>query len=91
MDQIQEGRAQFDWLPDKAADLQTFPYIPNILVSAGKLVKTGNKIFLDNPIATVVNSLKNEVVMEAGFYLRLCTLNVYPNGPLRTNSLNNKT
>ena len=54
--------------------------MPNALVSGGKLVKSGHKIILYDPIAIVINKLTNGVVMEAEFYPRSCTWNVYPDG-----------
>ena len=51
-------------------------------MSCGKIVKKGNKVVLDVPIATVINELTTEVVMEAKFYHRTSTLNVYPNKPV---------
>ena len=51
-------------------------------MSCGKIVKAGHKIILDDPIATVVNKLTNEVVMEAEFDPQTSTWNVYPNGPV---------
>ena len=56
--------------------------MPNVLISGGKIVKSGHKIILDNPIATVINKLTNEVVMEAEFDPQLCTWNVYPDRPV---------
>ena len=73
MDQIEEGRAPFERLPNDALDVQIFWYMPNALISGGKLVKEGHRIILDKPIATVTNKLTNEIVMEAEFDLRLCT------------------
>ena len=69
-------------MPEKAADVQIFPNMPNPLMSCGKIVKTGHKIILDDPIATVVNKLTNEVMMEAEFDHRISTWNVYPDGPI---------
>ena len=51
-------------------------------MSCGKIVKTGHKIILDDPIATVVNKLINKVVMKAGFDPRTSNWNVYPNSPV---------
>ena len=56
--------------------------MPNALMSCGKIIKTGHKIILDDPIATVVNKLTNEVVMKAEFDPRTSTWNVYPDGPV---------
>ena len=56
--------------------------MPNALISGRKLVKLGHKIVLDDPIATVINKLMNEVVMEAEFDPRSCTWYVYPDGPV---------
>ena len=65
--QVEEGSAPFNKLPEDAADVQIFPIMPNPLMSAGKIVKKGHKIILDDPIATVINKAINEVVMEAIF------------------------
>ena len=62
----------------------------NALVSARELVTAGHKIIRDNPIATVVNKLTNEVVMEAEFDPLLCTWDVYPDSPVPYNSVKNK-
>ena len=59
--------------PEEAADVQIFRHMPNALISGGKLVKAGHKIILDNPIATVINKLTNEIVMEATFDPQSCT------------------
>ena len=56
--------------------------MPNALISGGKLVKSGHKIILNNPIATVINKVTNEVVIKAEFDPRLRTWNVYLNGPV---------
>ena len=67
MDQIKKGRALFDRLIDNAVDVQIFLHMLNTLISGGKLVKSGHKIILDDPLATVISKLTNEVVMEADF------------------------
>ena len=36
---------------------------------------------LDDPIATVINKLTNEVVIDAEFDHRTSTQNIYPDGP----------
>ena len=51
-------------------------------MSAGKIVKKGHKIMLDDPIATVINKKTNEVVMEATFDHQTSTWNIYPDGPV---------
>ena len=79
MDQVQERKAPFDGLPKNAADVQIFPNMPNLLISCGKIAKKGHKVVLNNPIATVINKLKNEMVMEAEFNQRTSTWNLYPN------------
>ena len=56
--------------------------MPNPLMSCGKIVKTGHKIILDDPIATAINKLTNEVVMEAEFDPRTSMGNVYRDGPI---------
>ena len=55
--------------------------MPNVLFSGSKLVKLGHKIILNDPIATIINKLTNEVVMEAKFDPRSCTWNVYLDRP----------
>ena len=82
--QVEEGSAPFNKLPEDAADVQIFPIMPNPLMSAGKIVKKGHKIILDDPIATVINKKINEVVMEATFDHQTSTWNIYPNGPVDT-------
>ena len=81
MDQIQEGKAPFNRLPKEASDVQLFPHMPNALISAEKIVKIERNI-PDDPIATVVNKLTNEVVMEAEFDPRSCIWNVYQDSPV---------
>ena len=54
IDQIQEGIAPFNRLPEQAADVQIFLHMANLLMSCGKIVRTGHKIILDDPIATVI-------------------------------------
>ena len=71
--QAEEGSAPFIKLPQDAADVQIFPIMPNPLMSAGKIVKKGHKIILDDPIATVINKKTNEVVMEATYDHRTST------------------
>ena len=57
--------------------------MPNTLgVSCGKIVKKGNKIILDDLIATVINKDMNKAVMEAVFDDQTSTWNIYPNGPI---------
>ena len=80
--QVEEGSAPFNKLPGDAADVQIFPNMPNPLMSAGKIVKKGHKIILDDPIATVINKKTNEVVMEATFDHRTSTWNIYPDRPV---------
>ena len=82
MAQVEEGTAPFNKLPKDAADVQIFPNMPNPLMSAGKIVKKGHKIILDDPIATVINKATNEVVMEGIFDDRTSTWNIYPDGPV---------
>ena len=82
MDQVEEGKAPFDGLPENAADVQIFPHMPNPLVSCGKIVKKNHRIILDDPIVTVINKETNEVVIEAVFDNRTSTWNIYPNGPV---------
>ena len=67
MDQIYEGKAPSDRLPEEVADIYIFSHMSNVLMNYEKLVKTGHSIILDDPIATVVNNLTNKVVMEAKF------------------------
>ena len=83
MDQVQEGIAPFNNLPQDAVDLQIFPHMPNPFMSCGKIVKKGHKIILDDPIATVISKDTNEVVMEAVFDQQTSTWNVYPDGPVQ--------
>ena len=80
--QVEEGSAPFNKLPGDPADVQIFPIMPNLLMSAGKIVKKGHKIILDDPVATVINKKTNEVVMEATFDHRTSKWNIYPNGPV---------
>ena len=82
MAQVEEGSAPFNKLPGDAADVQIFPNMPNPLMSAGKIVKKGHKIILDDPVATVINKKTNEVVMEATFDHRTSTWNIYPDRPV---------
>ena len=67
MEQVEQGVVPFDKLSQDATDVQIFPYMPNPLMRAGKIVKKGHTIMLDDPIATVINKATNEVVMEAVF------------------------
>ena len=83
MNQVEEGIAPFNKLPAAAADVQIFPHMPNALISAGKIVQAGHKVILDDPIATVINKLTNEVVMEAKFDPHSSTWNLYPDGPVQ--------
>ena len=83
MDQVQEGTALFNKLPEEAADVQIFLIMPNPLMSCGKIVKKGHKIVLDDLVATVINKHTNKVVMEIEFDHRTSTWNVYPNKPVQ--------
>ena len=67
MNQVQEEKASFNGLPEDAVVVQIFPNMPNPLMSCGKIVKKGHKIILDEPIATIITKLTNEVVMKAEF------------------------
>ena len=82
MEQVEQGVAPFDKLPQDAADVQIFPHMPNPLMSCGIILKKGHKIILDDPITTVVNKGTNEVVMEAVFDDQTSTWNIYPDGPV---------
>ena len=82
MAQVEQGVAPFNKLPQDAADVQIFPHMPNSFMSAGKIVKKGHKIILDDPIATVINKATNEVVMEAIFDDQTSTWNIYPDSPV---------
>ena len=80
--QVEESSAPFNKIPEDAIDVQIFPIRPNPLMSAGKIVKKGHKIILDDPVATVINKKTNEVVMEATFDHRTSTWNIYPDRPV---------
>ena len=80
IDQIAEGKAQFNKIPTTAADVQIFLNMPNALISGGKLVRAGCKIILDDPEAVVINKRTNEVVMKAEFDPNSSTWNVFPDG-----------
>ena len=67
INQIAEGKAPFNRILTTATDVQTFPNMPNALISGGKLVKAGCKIILDDPEGVVINKGTNEVVMKARF------------------------
>ena len=82
MAQVKEGSPPFNKLLQDAADVQIFPNMPNALMSAGKIVKKGHKIILDDPIATIVNKATNEVVMEGIFDDHTSTWNIHPDGPV---------
>ena len=82
MDQVQEGKAPFDGIPEDAADVQIFPNMPNLLMSCGKIVKIGQEIVLGDPIVNVLNKLMNKMVMEAELDHQTSTWNVYPNKPV---------
>ena len=82
MNQVEEGKAPFDGMPEDAADVEIFQHMPNALCSAGKIVKQNHKIILDDPIAPVINKATNEVVMEAKFDHRTSTWDIYPDGPV---------
>ena len=82
MAQVEEGSISFNKLPQEAANVQIFPNMPNPLISAGKIVKQGHKIILDDPIATAINKATNEVVMEGIFDDRTSTWYIYPDGPV---------
>ena len=82
MAQVEEGSAQFNKLPQDAADVQIFPNMPTPLMSAGKIVKKGHKIILDYPIATVINKALNEVVMEGIFDDCTSIWNIFPDDPV---------
>ena len=83
MAQVEQGVAPFNKLQQDVADVQIFPHMPNPLMSAGKIVKEGYKIILDDSIATIINRATNEVVMEAVFDNRTSTWNIYPDGPVK--------
>ena len=82
MAQVEQGVTPFNKLTPDAGDVQIFPNMPNPLMSAGKIVKKGHKIILDDPIAVVINKATNEVVMEAIFDNQTSTWNIYPDGPI---------
>ena len=82
MAQMEAGLAPLNKLPQDAADVQIFPNMPNPLISAGKIVKKGHKIILDDPITTIINKATNEVVIEGIFDDRTSTWNIYPDGPV---------
>ena len=63
-------------------NVQIFPNMPNLLMSAGKIVKKGHKIILDDSIATVINKATNGVVTEAIFDDRTSSWNIYSDGPV---------
>ena len=80
MTQVEEGSAPFNKLPQEAADVQIFPNMLNSLISAWKIVKKGHKTLLDDPIATIINKAKNEVVMKGIFDDRTSPWSIYPDG-----------
>ena len=45
MDQVQEGKAPFDGLPEDTADVQIFLNMPNFLMSCGRIVKKATKLY----------------------------------------------
>ena len=70
MAQVKEGSAMLQ-----------FPNIPNPLMIAGKIVKIGHTIILDDPIVTVINKATHEVDTEGVFDDRTSTWNIYLDGP----------
>ena len=77
MDQLEGGELPFD-APEGATDVQIFDNMPRPLIGAGKLVKAGAKIILDQPLAHVIDKATNEVIMTAHFDEASLTWDVYP-------------
>ena len=82
IDQVEEGKTPLARLMEGAVEVNIFPHMPNALMSCGKIFKTGHRIILDDPIATVVNILTNKEVMEAEFRHQKSTLNIYQDDPV---------
>ena len=78
MNQTSEGKAPFKNLPKEAEDVQIFPKMSNPLLSAGKLVKSGCKVILDSPEATVINKETNKTILKARFDATSNSWNVFP-------------
>jgi len=75
--QIEEGIVPFD-VPAVAAHIAVFKNMPNVLLAAGPLVKTGCYIVLDTPQAKIIDKKTGKVILTSDFEAHSATWDVYP-------------